>query len=240
MINKIFSTSGVLLVSVFGMSQTPFKCYETHERSCELDKKSGYFMSSHSKSGTFIPGDTTEVTLTLHKNVSYRISFCSGDPNVHGKVQFQVVEFQTESMFEEVITYEEQYPEQEYTEESNGETENEEESDPYGEYEEEAPVEETYVEVEPIKVPVITKRKVYKKVPVVVFSNNEGEGGSEGGFTQEYYTISRETKTITLRVYIPGRPEEEDTKAGAKGSTVSYVCVGLLVEHQPAPKLGFK
>jgi len=234
MINRLFFSSVALSISTLAIAQTPFKCYEAHEKSCELDKKSGYFPSGLSKSGTFIPGDTTEVSLTLHKNVSYRISFCSGDPNVHGKVQFQIVEYQTESMFEEVITYEEQWPEPEYTEETTEESE----EDPYGEYEEEEETtEEEYVEPQPIKVPVVTKRKVYKKVPVVVFSNS-GEG--EGNLVQDYYTLCRESKTITIKVFIPGKAEEQDANSGAKGSTVSYVCVGMLVEHQPAPKLGFK
>jgi hypothetical protein len=228
MINRITLLIAFITGSTFAYSQKAVGCYESHTR-CEPSKKEGYSTSGQSKSGTFIPGDTTEVTVTLYKNMDYRISFCSPSPNVDGKVQFQIVEYVTESMYEEVITYEEQYPETEETEET--------ETSEDGEYsEDEEYVEEEYVEPEPIKVPVVTKRKVYKKIPTVTFDNTSAAAGD--GFTQEYRTVANSTKTVTIKVFIPGAPEE--TEGDKKGKTVSYVCVGMLVEHKPAPKLGFK
>lgn len=223
MINRI-----IFLVSfsfVFSTAFSQKNCYESHKR-CVSDSKQGFILSGQSKSGTFIPGDTAEVTLTLYKNMEYRLSFCSPqNPNVDGKVEFQIVEYITESVFEEVITYEEVFPEEEYSEEA--------EYDEYGDYSE-----DSYEEPEPIKVPVVTKRKVYKKVPVVTFDNTTASAGGEGQYTQEYRTIANNFKTITIRVYIPGTPEEKNETSA--GKTVSFVCVGLLLEHKAAPKLGFK
>lgn len=232
-IRSIILTS---LISLFAIGASAQRCFETVEKKCEPDKKSGYIVSGQSKNGTFAPADTAIVTLTFYPNMDYRISFCSTDPNIEGKVEFQVIEYASVAEYEEVITYEEVYPEVEEEEYS----EEEESYDEYGDYDE-YEEEEEYVEPEPIKVPVITKKRVYKKVPQVIFDNT---ANSEGGdLAQEFYHIARERKTVYIKVFIPsnqGGTTEESNANKAKGKTVSYACVGLLVEHQSAPRLGFK
>ena len=222
----------VLLSTYSAIGQT--KCYETVEKECDPEPKSGYIVSGQSKNGTFAPADTAIVELTFYANMDYKLSFCSPNPNIQGNVQFQVVEYKTIPDYIEIITYEEVYPEEEeeeYEEESYDEDEYYE--DDYGyEEEEEEVVEEP--EVEPEKVAIVTKKRVYKKIPVTIYDNqSEGEGGA-----QQFYHISRERKTVFVKVFIPAG--EENSSQSASGRTVAYACVGLLLEHQPAPRLGFK
>lgn len=215
------------------------RCYETVKKECSPEPKTGYIVSGQSKNGTFAPADTAIVELKFYANMDYRLSFCSSDPNIQGNVQFQVVEYKTIPEYQEIITYEEVYPEEEEEDYDDYEEDYDEDYDDYDDYddyeeEEYDEEEEEEEEVEPQKVPVITKKRIYKKIPVTIYDNQaEGEGGA-----QTFYHISRERKTVYVKVYIPGN--QENSNKSKSGRTVSYACVGLLLEHQPAPKLGFK
>lgn len=234
---KSFFTALVIsFVAFSSFGQT--KCYETVKKECDPEPKSGYIVSGQSKNGTFAPADTAVVELTFYANMDYKLSFCSPNPNIQGNVQFQVVEYKTVPEYVEIITYEEVYAEEEEEEYDDYEDEesyddDEYYEDDYDDYEEEEEVEEEE-EKEPEKVPVITKKRIYKKIPVTIYDNQaEGEGGA-----QQFYHISRERKTVYIKVFIPGG--EENSNQSKSGRTVAYACVGLLLEHQPAPRLGFK
>ena len=231
---KSFFTA-LILTSFAVSSSAQTTCYETVKNECDPEPKLGYLVSGQSKNGTFAPADTAIVELTFYANMDYKLSFCSPNPNIQGNVQFQIVEYKTIPEYIEIITYEEVYPEEEEEEyddeESYDDYDDYDDNDDYDDEEEEV---EEEPEPEPVKVPVVTKKRIYKKVPITIYDNQaEGEGGS-----QQFYHISRKRKTVYVKVFIPGT--EENANNSPSGRTVAYACVGLLLEHQPAPKLGFK
>lgn len=210
------------------------KCYETVEKECEPDAKSGYLVSGQSKNGTFAPADTAEVELTFYANMDYRLSFCSPDPSINGKVQFQIIEYKTVPEYIEIVTYEEVYANDYGYEDGYAEDDYGYEDDYYDDYGYEEEVEEAEPAPEPEKVPIVTRKRVYKKVPKVIYDNTK----EEEGMSQQFYYISRERKNVVVKVFIPA--DETKNNSAGRGRTVAYACVGLLLEHQPAPKLGFK
>ena len=165
--------------------------------------------------------------------MDYRLSFCSPNPSIQGNIQFQIIEYKTVAEYEETITWEEAYVEEEYDDYDDYDEEEYDDYDDYDDYgDEEEVVEEE--EVEPEMVKVVTKKRVYRKVPVTIYDNQaEGEGG-----TQEYYHVSKKRTKIYVKVFIPGTEDNSSTTQSSR--TVAYACVGLLLEHQPAPRLGFK
>jgi hypothetical protein len=75
-----------------------------------------------------------------------------------------------------------------------------------------------------------SRRRVYNKVDIVRYDNKTDEDA------QEFVFISDKTRKLTIKVYIPA-PEGGDESQGLGAET--YACVGLLIEHQPGPTIGF-
>jgi hypothetical protein len=75
-----------------------------------------------------------------------------------------------------------------------------------------------------------SRRRVYNKIDVVRYDNKKDEDA------QEFIFISDKTRKLTIKVYIPA-PEGGDESQGLGAET--YACVGLLIEHQPGPTIGF-
>jgi len=88
---KLFVAIGAMLilssVSSFGQND----CFQ-FVRVCDNAKKEGYFYNGQSKSGAFVTGDTTEVTMIAYKGMDYRISACADEEAMPGPVQIRVVE----------------------------------------------------------------------------------------------------------------------------------------------------
>lgn len=63
-------------------------------------------ITGQSRYGTFPYGDTTEITITVFKGVNYRLSFCSADDQINGKIQFQIIERKTMAQTEEYFVTE--------------------------------------------------------------------------------------------------------------------------------------
>lgn len=81
------------------------------------------------------------------------------------------------------------------------------------------------------KVEKIRKKRVYRKVDVVRYDNKKDDD------SQEFIFVSDKTRKLTLKIFIPelgGGEEASGLEAG------SYACVGMLLEHQPGPKTGFR
>ena len=76
----------------------------------------------------------------------------------------------------------------------------------------------------------LIKTRRYKKQDVVRYDNKKDEDA------QEFVFISDKTRKLTIKVYIP-LPEGGDESQGLEAET--YACVGLLIEHQPGPTIGF-
>ena len=87
-----------------------------------------------------------------------------------------------------------------------------------------------YGEALEVRIEKKSRRRVYNKVDVVRYDNKKDEDA------QEFIFISDKTRKLTIKVYIPA-PEGGDESQGLGAET--YACVGLLIEHQPGPTIGF-
>ena len=177
-------------------------CFQT-VKYCPHGKKDGFVYNGQSVSGAFVQGDTAEITIIVYKDMEYRMSICSpNNYNMNGKFQFQVVEMITKAVWEEKKTY--------VTEEKF-----DEDGQPLGEE----------------KVEKVTRKRVYKKTPVVRYDNSKDENA------QEFIFVSDKTRKLTIKVFVP-EMDGVDEGDGLGGDT--YACVGFLIEHQPGPKTGFR
>lgn len=75
-----------------------------------------------------------------------------------------------------------------------------------------------------------TRKRVYEKTEVVRYDNSNDE------MSQDFVFQSNQTRKLKVKVYVP-EPNDGEMSSGMSGS--SYVCVGLLVEHQPGVVSGF-
>ena len=73
-------------------------------------------------------------------------------------------------------------------------------------------------------------KRVYIKEPVVRYDNTKDE------MSQDFIFQSSQTRKLSVKVYVPDDGDDE-MSSGLSGS--NYVCVGLLVEHQPGIITGF-
>jgi hypothetical protein len=58
---------------------------------CDRGKDKNFQMSNQSVSGTFAAGETHEVSLILYKGTDYRLSFCSNDEAMDGKIEYEII-----------------------------------------------------------------------------------------------------------------------------------------------------
>lgn len=79
------------------------------------------------------------------------------------------------------------------------------------------------------KIEKVVKKRVYNKTDVVRFDNKSND------LTQEWIFISDQTRKLKIKVYIPNL-----SGGGDSLQEQAYACVGLLIEHMPGPKIGFK
>ena len=75
-----------------------------------------------------------------------------------------------------------------------------------------------------------TRKRVYEKSEVVRYDNSKDE------MRQDFVFQSNQTRKLKVKVYVPDSDGGE-MSSGLSGS--SYVCVGLLIEHQPGVISGF-
>ncbi len=198
---RIINTLALVGLFVLPLASLAQNCHGT-VKYCPHAKKDGFVYNGQSVSGAFIQGDTAEVTIIVYKNMEYKISLCSPTSyDMNGKFEFKVVETITKPMWKETKTYE--------TVEKFDEN-----GHPIGEE----------------KVEKVTKKRVYKKVPVVRYDN------TKDGNAQDFIFVSDKTRKLTVKVYIP---EIEGVNEGEGLGGEAYACVGMLIEHQPGPKTGF-
>lgn len=182
-------------------------------RYCQHAKRDGFVYNGQSLSGAFVQGDTAEVTIIVYKNMEYRMSLCSPTHDaLDGKFEFQVVEKITKPYWDEQkISKSEEMP----VLDDNGDEMYDDEGEPM------------YEKVTTIKE---IKKRRYKITEQVRYDNKTDEDA------QEFIFVSDKTRKLTLKVYIP---EADGSDEGQGLGAETYACVGLLLEHQPAAKLGF-
>ncbi|MFT7614454.1 MAG: hypothetical protein ACI9J3_003436 [Parvicellaceae bacterium] len=88
---KVFVAIGALLILSSATSFAQNDCFQ-FVRICDNAKKEGYFYNGQSKSGAFVTGDTTEVTMIAYKGMDYRVSACADEEAMPGPVQIRIVE----------------------------------------------------------------------------------------------------------------------------------------------------
>lgn len=163
---------------------------------CIHNKKDGYVFNQQSKSGSFIQGDTAEVTIVVYKDMDYRISVCAPEiEELQGKMKFKIIEEVKE-------------PEWQVSTVKQTVTEMNEDG--------------TEVQKEVTKE---VKKRVYVNKKVVRYDGYKDEEENIFEF------ISDQARKLTIQVYIP--------EVGGEGGDLSadqVVCIGLLIEHRPAPK----
>lgn len=81
-----------------------------------------------------------------------------------------------------------------------------------------------------VKVPKVQRKRVYEVTEKVRYDNTDDE------MSQDFVFTSNKTRKLKVKVYVP-KAEGEEMSSGLSGS--SYVCVGLLIEHQPGVISGF-
>lgn len=175
----------------------------------ENNKKTPYAWqyNNQSRYGTFAYGDTTEVNIVVYKGVNYRISFCSLDPQLEGKLMFQLVELETKAETE--VKYETRTR----PKEKNGIIEMRWDE----ELQDSVEVMETYTE--PVK------KRVYGKVPVIRYDNSKDNNKQYVEFTTD------KTRKLTIKLVVPQVGEKSKNELAPTG----YACVGMQVEHQKGP-----
>lgn len=136
-------------------------------------------VTGQSRYGNFAYGDTTEVTITVYKGVNYRLTFCSLDESVQGKIIYQIVERKTMPQTEEYFVTEE-VPKTD----AEGQIVTDAEGNPIN-------------ETKTIK----KTRRVYGKVPVVRYDNSKDSNKQWVEFTTD------QDRSLTIKVYIPASGE---------------------------------
>ena len=74
------------------------------------------------------------------------------------------------------------------------------------------------------------RKRVYEKSEVVRYDNSKDD------MSQDFVFQSNQTRKLKVKVFVPDSDGGE-MSSGLSGS--SYVCVGLLIEHQPGVISGF-
>lgn len=163
---------------------------------CIYNKKDGYVFNQQSKSGSFIQGDTAEVTIVVYKDMDYRISVCAPEiEELQGQMKFKIIEEVKE-------------PEWQVSTVTQTVTEMNEDG--------------TEVQKEVTKE---VKKRVYVTKKLVRYDGYKDEEENIFEF------ISDKARKLTIQVYIP--------EVGGEGGDLTadqVVCIGLLIEHRPAPK----
>ncbi|MBX7095016.1 MAG: hypothetical protein K1X56_09855 [Flavobacteriales bacterium] len=112
-----FKTALILAALLAPLASFSQKCKGIQYECANMRKEEGknksakgapaWTVTGQSRYGTFAYGDTTEVAISVFKGVNYRISFCSIDPQIQGKLVFQIVERKTQAQTEEYFVTEE-------------------------------------------------------------------------------------------------------------------------------------
>ena len=82
-----------------------------------------------------------------------------------------------------------------------------------------------------VKVTKTQRKRIFETTEEVRYDNSEDE------MSQEFIFTSDKTRKLKIKVYIPSS-ETEEMSSGLSG--VTFVCVGLLIEHQPGIVTGFR
>lgn len=230
---KIFAI-GILLLS--GATAYSQNCTGTHSLYCnpylgkdkdqrKAEEAANWQTTTQSKSGAFVQGDTVDINIVIQKDTKYRITVCSADEAIDGKIQMMVVE--TETVIKMV-------PKKEKVtrpkEDAKGQpvytiTLGDEMTDDNG---------NTYRDT--IREPVMETVEVEKKERTYVKKEKELYDNADNDNAQSYIFTTDRTRKVTVRIITP--VAGGTAKKGKGLGTEAVSCVGVLIEHAKGPATG--
>jgi hypothetical protein len=210
---------GILWLS--GVAAYSQNCTGTHTLYCnpylgkdkdqrKSEEQANWQTTTQSKSGAFVQGDTVDINIVIQKDTKYRITLCSADEGVNGKLQMMIVE--TES---KVKTVSKTVKEKKPKENADG-----------------TPIIDTTTN-EPVMevVDVVKKDRVYYKEEIELYDNADNDNA------QTYIFTTDRTRKLTVRVITPVAGGGSAKKGKGLG-TEAVSCVGVLIEHAKGPATG--
>lgn len=232
---KIIASAILLVMGGAAYSQN---CTGTHSLYCnpylgkdktqrKTEEQANWQSTTQSKSGAFVQGDTVNISIVIQKDTKYRITVCSADESLDGKIQMMLLETKTEvdkqSKPKKVtrpktdangnIIYNKELGEEYFDENGNA-------------------VRDT-IDGEPIMetVTINEVNRVYVKKEVELYDNADDNNA------QSYIFTTDRTRKLTVRIITPvtGSGGKKTTK-GLGTEAVS--CVGVLIEHAKGPATG--
>ena len=232
---KLFAF-GILLLSV--TSAYSQNCTGTHTLYCnpylgkdkntrKVEEAANWQSSTQSKSGAFVQGDTVNINIVVQKDQKYRITTCSANDELSGKIQMMILETETKVAYR-VKKVQKPKIETEST------TTTEESDVPLSSLtpEQADSLMATYnkPQAEPIIETVTEKERYYIKKEKILYNNADNNN------EQSYIFTTDRTRKLTVRIITPVAGGGAKKAKGLGTETVS--CVGVLIEHAKGPATG--
>lgn len=230
---KLFAF-GILLLS--GASAYSQNCTGTHTLYCnpylgkdkdtrKNEEAANWQTTTQSKSGAFVQGDTVDINIVIQKDTKYRITVCSADEGVQGKIQMMMVETETKAVMVGKMVKEERQA-----------------KDAQGNLRFTVTVNENFDEngnaiSDTVKEPIMEMVDVEKKERSYVKKEKELYDNADNDNAQTYIFTTDRTRKVVVRVITPVAGGGTAKKGKGLG-TEAVSCVGVLIEHAKGPATG--
>lgn len=90
----------LLFIALFGIATVQAQSCKDEYSYCDRGQDKNFQVSNQSKSGTFGRGEEHELSLILYDGIAYRISLCANEPDLEGKLEFEIYTMTTEKRFD--------------------------------------------------------------------------------------------------------------------------------------------
>jgi hypothetical protein len=230
---KLFAF-GILLLS--GASAYSQNCTGTHTLYCnpylgkdkdtrKAEEAANWQTTTQSKSGAFVQGDTVDINIVIQKDTKYRISVCSADESIQGKIQMLMVETETKAVMVGKMVKEER-----------------QKKDAQGNLMYTITVNETFDDQnnpisDTVKEPIMEMVDVEKKERSYVKKEKELYDNADNDNAQTYIFTTDRTRKVVVRIITPVAGGGGGKKSKGLG-TEAVSCVGVLIEHAKGPATG--
>lgn len=230
---KLFAF-GILLLS--GASAYSQNCTGTHTLYCnpylgkdkdtrKAEEAANWQTTTQSKSGSFVQGDTVDINIVIQKDTKYRITVCSADEAIQGKIQMMMVETETKAVMVGKMVKEERQA-----------------KDAQGNLRYTITVNENFDEngnaiSDTVKEPIMEMVDVEKKERTYVKKEKELYDNADNDNAQTYIFTTDRTRKVVVRVITPVAGGGTAKKGKGLG-TEAVSCVGVLIEHAKGPATG--
>lgn len=226
---RIF-VAGILLLSVVAAYSQ--NCTGTHSLYCnpylgkdkdqrKAEEAANWQTTTQSKSGAFVQGDTVDINIVVQKDTKYRITTCSADEALTGKIQMMIVE--TETTVKMVPK-------------TKKVTRPKTDANGVPMYEQVPGTDENGNEIMVDGDPIMETVEVTEKERTYVKKENELYDNADDANAQTYIFTTDRTRKLTIRIITPVTSGGSKKAKGLGTEAVS--CVGVLLEHAKGPATG--